>query len=103
MDETNVVDWLRERLSEEDLSEISEFLTGYFSEAASVRDGAAAKADEYEKDRAALMEQISGLKAKNYDLLISGAGSAGDDGGNEDPEDDEEQVTIADLFESKED
>lgn len=103
MDETNVVDWLRERLNEDDLNEVSEFLTGYFADAASVRDGAAAKTDEYEKARAALMEQISTLKAKNYDLLISGAGAADDEGDQGDPDEDEEQITISDLFEDKED
>lgn len=103
MDETNVVDWLRERLDEDDLNEVSEFLTGYFADAASVRDGAAARTDEYEKERAGLMEQISTLKAKNYDLLISGAGAADDGGEQDDPDDDEEQITISDLFEDKED
>lgn len=70
LNEDNFMDWLKDRVSEEDYAEADEFMGGYMKDNREYRDSAEARFTEYQADEAAMREDIQSLKARNYDLLM---------------------------------
>lgn len=103
MDKDNVFDWLGERISEEELGEITDFLHGVFDGEAEYRESAEARINEYATNEAAMMESIQDLKARNYDLLMQTPAEEPPSDGVIENEiaDDGEVIHIDDLFEDE--
>lgn len=70
LNEDNIMEWLKERVGEDDYAEVDEFMGGYMRENREYRESSAARIGEYETAEAAMKEDIQSLKARNYDLLM---------------------------------
>lgn len=70
LDESNFLDWLKDRVGEEDYAEADAFMGGYMRDNRDYRDSAEARFTEYQTNEAAMQEDIQSLKARNYDLLM---------------------------------
>ena len=79
-------------------------LTAAYGERAQLAESAGARVAELEAANAALLAEISDLKARNYDLLVRvGDDSPGDSGDGGVGEDDRaETITVDDLFKEDE-
>lgn len=70
IEKNEFMNWLRERVSDDDFNEANEFFTGYMQENDNYRESAEARMTEYANSEAAMKEDIQSLKARNYDLLM---------------------------------
>lgn len=73
MDEENLLEWLRERMNDDDYATVRAFLDDYMREHVEnreYREGAEARMAEYQTAADESAKTIQDLKARNYDLLM---------------------------------
>lgn len=68
------------------------------SERAGIADGAEAKVAELSAVNEGLAQEVSRLKAHNYDLLMATAGDPGEHAAESQDDDDDDSTSIDDLF-----
>lgn len=99
MEFADVLDFLVDKLDENDYADVSAAISGNEAAHAEYRDGAEARMSEYADGETRMMEEIQSLKARNYDLLMQvPAGNDGDDVVMEDVDDDGTVYHIDNLF-----
>ena len=69
--EDNLLDWLKERLNDDEYSTARAFLDDYMRGNREYRESSEARMGEYSTSEEALRNEIQSLKARNYDLLMS--------------------------------
>lgn len=99
MEFADVLDFLVDKLDENDYADVSAAISGNEAAHAEYRDGAEARMSEYADGETRMMEEIQSLKARNYDLLMQvPAGNDGDGVVMEDVDDDGTVYHIDNLF-----
>lgn len=106
MDEQGLREWIEQRLAEGQDATVYEFIREVLDDRGNLRtanEGAAAKISEHERTIADMTDEMSRIKAHNYDLLM---GANADSGGGDDEviennEDEGEIYHIDNLFVEK--
>lgn len=104
LNEENIVDWLRERINDDEFDTVASFINGVLEEnrsGKSYRETAEAKMGEYDSRISDYENQLREQKARNYDLLMQVPADDHIDGDGvvvEDVDDDGEVYHIDNLF-----
>lgn len=99
--EDNLLDWLKERMNDDDYSTVRAFLDDYMRGNTEYRESSEARINEYAESESRMKDDIQSLKARNYDLLMQipvDGENAGDGAVIEDVDDDGTVYHIDNLF-----
>lgn len=68
--EENLLDWLKERMNDDDYATVRVFLDDYMRGVGEYREASEARINEYATSEEQMKADIESLKARNYDLLM---------------------------------